>query len=298
MINQHTGLYIKQIAVAMMWGGTFVAGRILSQELPPLLSAVLRFSLASFLLVLLVFYTHKKWVFVSKKSLLITALMGLTGIFAYNLFFFSALAKIEAGHTALFVSLSPILTVLFAQFLFNEKLKWLNYIGVALAFFGTFIVVTRGDFATPLMQSIGLGELFMCGAVLSWVCYTLLNRKNTELTPLLTITYASLWGTLFLWLNTFLHLEIMHFKQIPLPQMMALFYVGALGTVLSFIWYAQGIAQLGASKTVVFTNLVPVFAVLLSYLILDEKISWSMLVGGVLIFSGIYLTNKKFNKPT
>lgn len=200
MTNRLSLLYSKQIAVALMWAGTFIAGRILSQDhIPPLISAVLRFSLASFLLVLLVFYTEKRWIWISKQSLLITVIMGASGIFAYNLFFFSALGQIPAGRTALFVSLSPILTMVFAKFIFKEQLTWLNYLGILIAFFGTFIVVTKGDFSQPLVQSIGLGELFMCGAVLSWVIYTLANRKNKELTPLLTITYASLWGTLFLW---------------------------------------------------------------------------------------------------
>lgn len=294
MANQLTLLYGKQICVALMWAGTFIAGRILSQdEIPPLISAVLRFSLASILLVLLVFYTEKRWIWISKQSLLITAIMGISGIFAYNLFFFSALGQIPAGRTALFVSLSPILTMIFAKFIFKEQLKWLNYIGILIAFLGTFIVVTQGNFSQSLSQSIGLGELFMCGAVLSWVIYTLANRKNKELTPLLTITYASLWGTLFLWLVSLSHLSGWENIHLSFKHNLSIFYVGAIGTVLAFIWYAQGISQLGASKAVVFTNLVPIFAVILAYLFLGEQISWSMVIGGLLTFWGIYWANQK-----
>lgn len=292
------GIYIKQIIVAMMWAGSFIAGRILSQDdIPPLLSAFLRFALASILLVSIVFITEKRWVWINRSALLITALMGLSGIFAYNLFFFSALGYLEAGRTALFASLSPILTVLFACIFFKEKLSKINYFGIILAFIGAFVVVSKGDIMVLQSYQLGKGELLMCGAVFTWVMYTLFSRVNKNVSPLLTVTYVSLWGTLF-----FLILAIGQglFSQpvnLAFKHYASIFYLGAIATVWSFIWYAQGIHQLGASKAVVFTNLVPIFAVIFGMILLDEPLLWSMIVGAILIFVGVYLTNKKNNLP-
>lgn len=297
MIDFSNFIYIKQILVALIWAGTFIAGRILSQDhIPAGLSALLRFALASILLVLLVFYTEKRWIWISKRSMLITAGMGLTGIFIYNLFFFSALEQVEAGRTALFASLAPILTVLFSSILFKERLNYKNYLGVILAFIGAIVIVTRGHLLSSLQQSIGVGEIFISCAVMSWVAYTLISRKNDELSPLLTITYASLWGTLFLFLSSLSHLAEWQQVSLSVRHSLAIFYTGAIGTVLSFVWYAQGITQLGASKAVIFTNLVPVFAVVLSILLLNEQLHWSMLLGGSAILLGIYLTNLKTPK--
>lgn len=82
------------------------------------------------------------------------------------------------------------------------------------------------------------------------------------------------------------------FINISLHSWLAVLYLGALGTVLAFIWYAQAIHAIGASKTIIFTNLVPIFAVLVAFFILKEPITGSMAVGAVLSFIGILLVNK------
>lgn len=106
-------VYFKLICVAMMWGGTFIAGRIVAAELSPNLSALLRFSFAAILLVLILWKSTGGFPNLSVQQHVYAILMGLTGVLAYNLFFFAALSRIEAGRTALFVSLSPILTILY-----------------------------------------------------------------------------------------------------------------------------------------------------------------------------------------
>lgn len=58
------------------------------------------------------------------------------------------------------------------------------------------------------------------------------------------------------------------------------------------MWYSQGIRALGPARTAVFTNLVPVFGVLLSVVLLGESLTRSMLAGGVLVIAGVMLTNR------
>jgi drug/metabolite transporter (DMT)-like permease len=68
-------------------------------------------------------------------------------------------------------------------------------------------------------------------------------------------------------------------------------YLGLAGTVLGFVWYAEGIETVGIVKTSIFNNLVPVFGVLLSVVILKEEVSLSVLLGGLLVLLGIALVN-------
>ncbi|TCM66404.1 threonine/homoserine efflux transporter RhtA [Acinetobacter calcoaceticus] len=291
--DSHISMYLKLVAVAFFWGGTFIAGRVITVDLPPHYAALIRFMIASIMLVMVVIKVEGRFPLIAKRDLVVTAAMGLTGICVYNVLFFGALSHIEAGRTALFVSFSPVLTVLVATFIFKEKLKLINYCGVALALIGTLIIVTRGDLFSELNQSFGSGEMMMSAAVLCWVAYTLLAKKSNRITPLLTTTYASLWGLLFLLLSALPNITRWTQLDISLLNWTGLFYLGALGTVLAFVWYAQGIATIGASKTIIFANLVPVFAVLLSFIILNEAITWSMLLGGLFTFFGVFLTNKK-----
>ncbi|MCU4389363.1 DMT family transporter [Acinetobacter courvalinii] len=285
-------VYLKLICVALMWGGTFIAGRIVTAELSPTLSALLRFGFAAILLVLILLKSTGGFPHLSVQQHVYAILMGLTGVFAYNLFFFAALSRIEAGRTALFVSLSPILTILAMRIFFQERLGRINYLGVCLALMGTLIVVSRGEFFAAFAQSFGTGEMMMCGAVLSWVIYTICF-KQTQIPALTMTTYSLLWGTGFLLLSAWPELRSSGLMDISWSSWLSILYLGAFGTVLAFIWYAEAIHSIGASRTIIFNNLVPVFAVLLAFLILNEPITWSMLVGGSLSFIGVILTNKQ-----
>ena len=285
--------YVKLTCVALLWGGTFIAGRMISTEIPTNIAALFRFLIASVLLLILVSKIEGKFVKLSFSQHVFTAGMGLTGVFAYNIFFFNALSYMEAGRTALFVSLSPVLTIIAARILFKEKLSIINYLGILIAFLGTLIVVTRGHLFSQFNSSFGLGELMMVGAVTSWVIYTVLCKKLVLLTPLVTTTYSTLWGTLFLFVSSIPNLSEFKNFEISLDIFLSITYLGVFGTVLAFIWYAQGIVRLGASRTVVFNNFVPFFAVLLSFCFLDEKLTGPMVNGGILSFIGVMLTNKK-----
>ena len=65
-----------------------------------------------------------------------------------------------------------------------------------------------------------------------------------------------------------------------------------LGTAVAFVWYYEGIRQLGAARTVVFNNLVPIFGVLLGWLVLGEPVSASLIIGGGMALAGVFLVNR------
>ena len=69
-------------------------------------------------------------------------------------------------------------------------------------------------------------------------------------------------------------------------------YLGFFGTCLGFIWYYEGIREIGPSKAGVFINFVPISAVIMSFFLLGEMIDASLLIGGALVLSGIYITNR------
>jgi drug/metabolite transporter (DMT)-like permease len=71
----------------------------------------------------------------------------------------------------------------------------------------------------------------------------------------------------------------------------AILYLGAGGTALAFVWYADGIKVLGPARTAVFNNLVPVFGVLLGALLLAEPLTPSLLWGGLITVAGVSLAN-------
>jgi drug/metabolite transporter (DMT)-like permease len=289
-------VYGKLVLVTLFWGGTFIAGRIVAHALPPMTAAALRFALAAALLLAVAWKMEGGLPRLSAKQVGATAALGLTGIFLYNLCFFGALGTMPAGRAALFIALNPIVTALAAAVLLRERLHALKWAGIALAFAGAAIVITRGEPLAALhdlSQSLGKGELLMLCAISSWAAYTLVGRAALKgLSPIAATTYAALWGLLFLLIGAAPDLLRQDWSAIGWQVWTSIAYLGAFGTVLGFIWYYEGVKAIGASRTAVFNNLVPVFGISLAALLLGEQVLASMVAGGVLVAAGVTLTNR------
>lgn len=289
-------VYAKLVLVTLFWGGTFIAGRIAAHALPVMTAATLRFAVAAALLLLVAWKLEGGLPRLSGKQIGATAALGLTGIFLYNLCFFGALGTMPAGRAALFIALNPIVTALAAAALLRERLHAAKWLGIAVAFAGAAIVITRGDPWTAvhdIRASLGTGELLMLCAISSWAAYTLIGRAALKgLSPIAATTYAALWGLLFLALGAGGDLASLDWSAIGWQVWASLFYLGAFGTVLGFVWYYEGVKAIGASRTAVFNNLVPVFGVSLAALLLGEQVLASMVAGGVLVAAGVTLTNR------
>ena len=290
-------LALKLVMVAALWGGTFIAGRILAQSLPLMTAAFGRFFIASILLVNVAIKMEGRLPRLNREQILLTAILGFTGIFLYNICFFGALARVPAGRTSLFVSLTPIVTAVLAGLIFSERLGARRWVGIVVALIGAIVVITRGDLIggiADITQSLGLGELMMLGAVFSWATYTLISRRVLEtLSPIAATTYGTLWGFVFLSVGAIGEFRDIDWMRLDWRIWTSVFYLGAFGTVLAFIWYYQGIQTVGPSRTAIFTNLVPAFGVLFSAALLGEPILISMVVGGLIAVLGVSLVNKK-----
>lgn len=290
-------VYIKLVFVALFWGGTFIAGRILAQSVPLMTAAAGRFAVAVTLLLLLAWKVEGGLPRLNRSQVLATAALGLTGIFIYNLCFFAALSRMPAGRTALFVALNPIVTALASALLFRERLGTVKWLGIAIAFSGAAVIITRGDLmgaVHDIRQSIGLGEVLMFCAISSWAAYTIIGRFALKgLTPIAATTYAALWGFVFLGCGAAFEFSAIDWSKFTWQVWASIVYLGAFGTVIGFVWYYEGVKAIGPSRTAVFNNLVPVFGIALAAVLLSESILVSMIVGGVMAIAGVTLTNRQ-----
>lgn len=288
-------VYFKLTLVAAIWGGTFIAGRLVAQVLPPMTAATARFAIAVLLLLAIVQFAEGGLPRLNRSQIAMTAALGFFGIFLYNLCFFIALSHMPAGRTALFVALNPIVTALLAALLLRERLAGRKWLGIAIAFFGAAVVITRGELLTivrDIGRSIGTGELVMFVGITGWAAYTLIGRFVLKsLTPIAATTYAALWGLLFLSAGATTELSSVKPSQVTWQVVASIIYLGVAGTVIGFIWYYEGVKIIGPSRASIFNNLVPVCGVTLGSILLGEPILMSMLIGGVLAIIGVVMTN-------
>lgn len=287
-------IYFKLLLTAIIWGGTFISGRVLSGMIGPFSAACLRFASASIFLVLVTCRTEHHPPRLDPARIPGILALGLTGIAAYNFFFFSGLKLIPASRAALIISLNPVAIAVCSALILRERLSPLNALGVLISVTGAATVISRGDPSAILHAGLGPGELLILGCVASWTTYSLLGKKVlANITPLSAVTWSSIAGTAML-LPFALHEGLLHAApSLPALGWMHILYLGVAGTGLGFCWFYEGIRRLGTARAGVFINFVPASGVLLGWLILDEPISFSLLAGAVLVITGVSLTNRR-----
>jgi len=288
--------YIKLIFTAFFWGGTFIAGKGLAGQVTPYSAAFLRFAIASFFLVLLVIKTEKRLPGINGRQAISILLGGLTGIFAYNILFFTGLTMINANRASLIIATNPIFISLASALLFKERLTLLKLSGLILSVSGALVIISDGSPADIFKTGIGKGELAIFGCVASWVSYSILGKPLMKnFSPLVAVCYSSLAGTALLFFPALFKGVFFHIPDYGIQEWGCLFYLGFFGTVLGFYWYYQGIKRIGPTKSGVFINFVPVSALILAYFILDEPVTRDIILGAVLVVSGVFLTN--YSRP-
>jgi drug/metabolite transporter (DMT)-like permease len=289
-------VYLKLAAVTMIWGGTFVAGRFLAGSLSPLFAASLRFLLASIALLLFVWQARAPLQRPSARQWLQLALLGFFGIFFYNLCFFYGLHYINASRASLIVALNPAVIGLASWLLLKERLGRAKVAGIAICIAGaSIVIVSRNSQLLASNADAWIGDLLIFGCVLSWGVYSLFSRElNQTLGPVQTVTYSILLGTAMLWATSALRgeLSVDTLASLGPQQWLSLMYLGVLGSALAYIGYYDGIRKIGATRSGVFIALNPLTAVILGALLLGEQLTLTMCLGGGLILTGIYLSNK------
>ena len=285
-------IYIKLLFTAFFWGGTFIAGKGLAGNVDPYCSAFLRFTVASFFLVILTRKLEGPLPGINRNQAVFIFLTGLTGIFAYNIFFFTGLTMINANRASLIIATNPIFISLASALFFKEKLTPVKVCGLILSVSGALVIISGGDLSQILKTGIGKGELAIFGCVLSWVSYSILGKPLMgSLSPLASVCYSSLAGTIMLFFPAVFKGLFVSLPGYGVLEWGSLFYLGFFGTVLGFLWYYQGIRSIGPMKAGIFINFVPVSAVILSYFILHETVTREILVGAAFVITGVYLTN-------
>lgn len=286
-------VYFKLLLTAVFWGGTFIAGRILAAEVGPYSASFLRFAAATICLAVFTFHIEHRFPLVDRKRIVGLVLLAMTGVFSYNIFFFTGLQTIEAGRAAVIIACNPVFIALFSALLFGEKLRPPALFGILLSVSGALTVITRGSLDQLWSGGFGKGEVLIFGCVLSWVAFSLIGKRVLSgMTPLVSIGYSVAIGTLALLAPAIREGLLAGLGGYSAVSWVAIAYLGVFGTAVGFVWYYQGIQAIGPTRAGLFINFVPISAVVLAFVILGEAITVSLFVGTSLVIGGVYLTNQ------
>ncbi|MHC4532927.1 MAG: DMT family transporter [Planctomycetota bacterium] len=289
-------IYVKLIFTTLFWGGTFVAGRIVSRNFGPFSIAFQRFAIASVLLILLTWKIEGKLPALKKFQIIPVILLGMTGIFTYNVMFFKGLKIIEASRASLIIATCPVFITIFSAIFLKEKINIIKALGIIISVCGAIVVISKGNINGIYEAGLGRGEFYIFCCVFSWVAYSLIGKAiMRNLSPLASVSYSAIVGAIALFIPACFEGILQNFSHQSLLDWTCIGYLGIFGTVIGFVWYYQGVQHLGPTKAGLFINFVPVFAIICAFIILHEPITISLVVGTVLVISGVYLTNRTSN---
>jgi drug/metabolite transporter (DMT)-like permease len=220
-------------------------------------------------------------------------LLGLSGIFAYNLLFFKGLQTVEAGRGAMITGSIPAVVTLLAVVFLGERFNKIKTLGIVSAISGALIVISHGQPWTVFQGSIGTGELFMTGCVLSWAIYSLLGKVLlAQVSPLVAVTCSCTIGAVFLLITAVTQGGLQEIRGLSLTGGLCILYLALFGTAIGFSWFYEGVQAFGAARAALFVNLVPVSGVLFGIFLLGEQPDSSLYVGGTLVLIGLFLINR------
>lgn len=285
---RHQWLPIGAVLFTMLlWGLSFISIKISVAVIPPMSLAFLRFFIAS-LLLYLALRQREPQTSLLKKDRSLMALAGIIGVTAYFFFENNGVKLTTASAASLIIATIPVLTLLGDCLVFKTRLTLAKVSGVLLSTVGVVLVMHASlDSGAGSWQ----GNMFMLGAALSWVVYSLVTRPlGQRYSQLAIVTYQTWFGTLTL--LPFALLEATDWQPVSLAVWLHVLYLGIFCSALGYFLYVYGMDRLGVSSVSLFVNLIPVVAVLGGCLLLKEPLTLLQLVGGAIILFAVWLAGK------
>lgn len=291
--------YAGLVLTPLFWAGNAVVARGVVDDIPPTSLAFWRWVLA--LLIILPFGLpgmRREWAVIRDHwpRILVLALFSVT---AFNTLLYVAATTTTAVNIALINATIPIMVALLAFLLLGERTRPMQGLGIAVALAGMLLVIGQGTLERLIGLTFSPGDAVMVAAVASWGIFSvLLRRMSIPLKSLTFLTVQIALGTAAL-APVYL-IDLMAFSggfTLSLSSLPPLIYVAIFPGILAYAFWNHGVLNVGPAKSAIFMYLVPVFAAVLAWLFLGERLGWYHLAGGALILAGLYLTTRNPPAP-
>lgn len=278
---------LSMLSVAVIWGVNFVVVKQTLSEISPMAFSAIRFLLASIFIVLFL-KTRGENLRFGQEDAWKVVLLGLIGITAGQTFLVQGIAKSTAGNASLLVATNPIFVALFSILLRMEQISLGVGIGIFLSFVGVALIIGGSPGGITLSSATFVGNLLMLLASVSWAFYTILGGSlSRRYSPLKVTALGMLIGTPFLVLLSASELLNQQWATVSVKGWMGVCYSFLLAGVVSFVMWNVSVHKAGNTRTAIFSNLVPVVAVTVSVIFLDETVRTWQIIGAAITMTGV-----------
>ncbi|HEX6136324.1 MAG TPA: DMT family transporter [Casimicrobiaceae bacterium] len=277
----------------LFWSCNWIAGRWLTHDVPPLALTFYRWLFA------VVILAPFAWPHLRRDAPLVRrhwkALLGLgvIGIGTHNALAYLGLRYTTAVNGVILNSFIPVMIVTLSWALLRERLAPLQLAGIAVSLGGVLTILSEGSLATLAGLRLNGGDLLIVLSMAMWSIYTIGLRYRPPGMHLLSFLFViACIGDLAV-LPMYAAETWLGEPMVWTPAAAAaLVGVALFSSVLAYIFWNRGVERVGANVAGLFVHLMPVFGVVLAWLLLDERLAQFHVAGILLILGGIYVTSR------
>lgn len=274
------------LLAAVLGGGVGAFSKVSLREIPPLPFTLLRFVLATSILLPFII-RGREFFFRSAKKVVLVSLLATANV---TIFIFG-LERTTAIISQMLYVATPLITTVLSYFLLKENLTVRKALGLLIGFAGvlTVILLPVLNGGTVFAGDL-LGNLMIFVAVVSFSLYLVLSKKlQGEYTPMEMTIFFVLTTTAVQLLLAPLGTRQFYdsWGGLSAETIFGVLYVGIIGTGIYYLIYQHAVKSATPVVASMILYLQPIFAVFWAYMLLGEKVTYGLLVGGVLSFTGV-----------
>jgi len=286
-------LIVALFAIAIVWGTTYLGIRIAVHTIPAWFVAGLRQVVAATILLSILLY-RKEFKWIGWKSLGRQVLVASLMIIIANGMTTVAEESIPSGLTSLLTALSPIIVFLGSLIFGLQKPSLRGFIGVIIGFIGVAFIFRDGigDLLDPNYKT---GITYLAMAILGWAAGTIYTKKYTHKSSniFLDLFYQFAYAAVAQLIIASIVSPATKVSTWSLESMGAIVYLGVFGSVIGFFCYIYALKKVSATEVSILSYFNTIIAIFLGWLILNETVTFDLLIATALIILGVFITNYK-----
>lgn len=291
-------VYILLLGFAIFTGATFNLASYSVNYFSPSSAAAWRFGIAAIAMIVILSIKEGIKLANVKENGLAYVIIGIIGIFGFNALFFIGLKYTTPLNGALIMGTNPLMTTIIARLILKDPITKRQVFGIIFALIGVILVITQGSLELIQSFSFSIGDFIILMGNLCWALYGVLSRryiKNSS--PMANTTYTMIIGALSLILLSTMYPNPVPYQSIPISAWGAIVFMSLCTSVLGYLWWNQGIKEIGAGKTALFFNFVPIVTMIISFII-GTPVTVVQLIGTFLVILGVLVSSGVIKMPS
>lgn len=269
----------------ILWSSALIGIRLGLRGYTPGALALLRYLIASACLLILYFKLPQRTK-PSMRDLVYMISIGTLGIGVYNISLNYGEIVVPAGIAGFVIGLMPVFTMIFAIFLLKESVPIRSWLGVLISLVGLILIAIAEH--GGVVFDVGLLYVLLASVLGSF--YAVAQKRLFHKYHPLELVILTIWGGTLI-LLIYLPDLIEEIPQAPLPATCAAAYLGIFPAAVAYALWNHALSKAPASRAVSYLYAMPLIAVLLAIIFLQEYPSWLTLVGGLITLLGAFTIN-------